>query len=104
MSWFILLLAGAMEVVWAVGLKYTNGFTKLWPSLGTLLAMAISVWLLSLAMRDLPTGTAYAVWTGIGAVGLVIVGILCFNEPAGLLRLASLALIIFGIIGLKLVG
>ena len=102
MSWLILFLAGLFEVAWAVGLKYTEGFTKLWPSLGTGLAMAISLWLLAVAMKDLPLGTAYAVWVGVGAVGTAILGIVLFNEPANAGRLVSLALILAGIIGLKL--
>lgn len=101
MSWLILFLAGLLETVWAVGLKYTDGFTRLWPSAGTLAAMAASVWLLSLAMRTLPMGTAYAVWTGIGAVGAVAVGIVVFDEPAALPRLLSVGLIIAGLLGLK---
>ncbi|MCB5187302.1 quaternary ammonium compound efflux SMR transporter SugE [Methylobacillus caricis] len=102
MSWFTLLIAGLLEVVWAIGLKYTEGFTKIWPSVGTITAMVLSVVLLSIAMRSLPIGTAYAVWVGIGAVGTVILGIFLFNEPMGTLRLLSLILIITGIIGLKL--
>jgi quaternary ammonium compound-resistance protein SugE len=102
MSWLILLLAGLFEVAWAVGLKYTEGFTKLWPSLGTGVAMLVSIWLLAVAMKDLPLGTAYAVWVGVGAVGTAILGIVLFNEPANAGRLASLALIVAGIIGLKL--
>ena len=102
MSWLILLLAGCLEVVWAIGLKYTEGFTRLWPTVGTLAAMAISVALLGLAMKQLPVGTAYAVWVGIGAVGTVIMGIILFHEPATLPRLLSMGLIVAGIIGLKL--
>ena len=86
MSWLILLLAGFLEVVWAIGLKYTEGFTRLWPTVGTLAAMAISVALLGLAMKQLPVGTAYAVWVGIGAVGTVIMGIILFHAPATLPR------------------
>jgi quaternary ammonium compound-resistance protein SugE len=102
MSWFILLIAGLFEVVWAIGLKYTDGFSRFWPSVGTAAAMVISVVLLGLAMRTLPVGTAYAVWTGIGAVGTVILGILLFGEPANAARLACVALIVCGILGLKL--
>lgn len=102
MSWLILLLAGLFEVAWAVGLKYTEGFTRLWPSLGTGVAMLVSIWLLAVAMKDLPLGTAYAVWVGVGAVGTAILGIVLFNEPANAGRLVSLALILAGIIGLKL--
>lgn len=102
MSWWILVLAGLFEVVWAVGLKYTQGFTRPLPSLLTLVAMGASFWLLSIAMKTLPLGTAYAVWVGIGAVGAAIAGIVLFNEPASLLKMASLGLVVAGIIGLKL--
>lgn len=102
MSWFILCIAGLLEVVWAVGLKYTHGFSRLWPSIITVVAMVVSVALLSWAMKTLPTGTAYAVWTGIGAVGAAATGILLLGESASPARLASLALIVVGIIGLKL--
>jgi quaternary ammonium compound-resistance protein SugE len=101
MVWLILLLAGLMEIAWAIGLKYTDNFTRLVPSVLTLTAMAISVWLLSLAMKTLPVGTAYAVWTGIGAVGTVIFGIVLFNEPATLSRFLCIGMIIAGIAGLK---
>ncbi|CAK7070337.1 MAG: Guanidinium exporter [Desulfovibrio sp.] len=102
MSWLMLFFAGLLETVWAVGLKYTEGFTKLYPSILTLLAMGASFWLLALAMRELPVGTAYAVWTGIGAVGAVVLGIVLFHEPVTVFRLGSLALILAGIAGLKL--
>ena len=102
MSWIILVIAGLLEVVWAIGLKYTHGFTRLTPSVITLTAMIVSIVLLSWAMRSLPGGTAYAVWTGIGAVGAAITGILLLGESASLARIASLALIVAGIIGLKL--
>jgi Membrane transporters of cations and cationic drugs len=102
MSWIILVIAGLLEVVWAIGLKYTHGFTRLMPSLITVTAMIVSIALLSWAMRTLPVGTAYAVWTGIGAVGAAITGILLLGESASLARIASLALIVAGIIGLKL--
>ena len=102
MSWIILFIAGLLEVVWAIGLKYTHGFTRLMPSLITVTAMIVSIALLSWAMRTLPVGTAYAVWTGIGAVGAAITGILLLGESASLARIASLALIVAGIIGLKL--
>lgn len=102
MPWILLVIAGLFEVAWAVGLKYTQGFTRLWPSVGTLAAMAASVVLLALAMRDLPAGTAYAVWTGIGAVGTVLLGIWLLGEPATLARLACVGLIVAGIVGLKL--
>jgi len=102
MNWIILILAGLFEVVWAVGLKYTDGFTRLWPSIGTLAAMLVSFALLSHAMKSLPMGTAYAVWVGIGAVGAGIVGIMFLNEPANAGRVVSLTLIVAGVIGLKL--
>jgi quaternary ammonium compound-resistance protein SugE len=102
MQWFILFLAGLLEVVWAVGLKYTEGFTRLTPSIITGAAMIASVVLLGLAMRTLPLGTAYAIWVGIGAAGTVIAGIFLFNEPTSLLRLGSVALIGLGVVGLKL--
>ena len=102
MSWIILLIAGLLEVVWAVGLKYTHGFTRLTPSVITIAAMIISMALLSLAMKTLPVGTAYAVWTGIGAVGAAIAGIVLLGESASPMRLLSLGLIVTGIIGLKL--
>lgn len=101
MSWLILLIAGLLEVVWAIGLKYTHGFTRLLPSLITITSMIISIVLLSFAMKTLPTGTAYAVWTGIGAVGAAIAGIVLLGESASLARIASLALIVVGIVGLK---
>ena len=102
MSWIILFIAGLLEVVWAIGLKYTHGFTRLTPSIITVSAMIVSIVLLSWAMRSLPVGTAYAVWMGIGAVGAAITGILLLGESASLARIASLALIVAGIIGLKL--
>lgn len=102
MNWLILVLAGLFEIVWAIGLKYTDGFTKLWPTVGTVTAMVISVGLLGLAMKSLPVGTAYAVWVGVGAVGTAILGILLFDESANWGRIISLLLIIIGIIGLKL--
>ena len=104
MVWLILLLAGLFETAWAIGLKYTDGFSRLWPTVGTLVAMAISVILLAHAMKTLPVGTAYAIWTGIGAVGAVIMGIILFHEPATVARMICLGLIISGIIGLKIVG
>ena len=102
MHWTILFLAGLFEVVWAVGLKYTEGFTRLWPTVGTLVAMAISFGLLAHAMKALPLGTAYAVWVGIGAVGTALVGIALLGEPANPGRLVSIGLIVAGVIGLKL--
>lgn len=104
MSWLFLVVAGLLEVVWAVGLKYTQGFTKLGPSVLTLVAMAASFYLLSLAMRTLPLGTAYGVWVGIGAVGAAVAGILLFGEPATALRIVSLLLVIAGIVGLEVSG
>lgn len=102
MSWLILVVAGLLEVVWAVGLKYTHGFSRLVPSVITVTAMVVSIALLAWAMKTLPVGTAYAIWTGIGAVGAAITGILLLGESASLARIASLALIVCGIIGLKL--
>lgn len=102
MAWFLLVIAGLFEVVWAIGLKYTEGFTRFWPSAVTLAAMVVSVLLLGWAMRSLPVGTAYAVWTGIGAVGTVILGIVLFGEPANAARLLCIGLIVAGILGLKL--
>ncbi len=102
MNWMILVLAGLFEIGWAIGLKYTQGFTRLWPTVGTVLAMLISVGLLGIAMKALPVGTAYAVWVGVGAIGTAILGIVLFGEPANTGRLISLALILVGIVGLKL--
>ena len=102
MSWIILFFAGLFEVGWAVGLKYTDGFSKPLPTALTIAAMAISLGLLGLAMKELPLGTAYAIWTGVGAVGTVIAGIILFGESMALFRLASVALIICGLIGLKI--
>jgi len=102
MSWILLLLAGLLEVAWALGLKYTDGFTKLWPSVITIPAMAISLALLGIAMKTLPVSTAYAVWMGIGVVGTAILGITILGEPATAGRLFSIGLILAGVIGLKL--
>lgn len=102
MAWILLLLAGLLEVGWAIGLKYTEGFTRPWPSVLTLSAMTGSVVLLGIAMKTLPVGTAYAVWVGVGAVGTAILGIVLFGEAVNLGRVASLALIVAGIVGLKL--
>ena len=102
MSWVILFFAGLFEVGWAVGLKYTDGFSKPLPTALTIVAMAISLGLLGLAMKELPLGTAYAIWTGVGAAGTVIAGIILFGESMALFRLASVALIICGLIGLKI--
>lgn len=102
MAWIMLLAAGLMEIVWTLGLKYTEGFTRLMPSVVTVAAMVISMTLLGLAVKTLPIGTAYAVWTGIGTVGAAIGGILLFGEPASALRLACIAMIVAGIVGLRL--
>jgi quaternary ammonium compound-resistance protein SugE len=102
MSWIILFFAGLFEVGWAVGLKYTDGFSKPLPTALTIAAMAISLGLLGLAMKELPLGTVYAIWTGVGAVGTVIAGIILFGESMALFRLASVALIIAGLVGLKI--
>lgn len=102
MAWVILVIAGLFEIGWAIGLKYTEGFTRLWPTIGTLFAMIISLWLLGIAMKSLPVGTAYAIWVGVGAVGTVLLGIVLFQEPANAGRLVSVALIISGLVGLKL--
>lgn len=102
MAWLLLIVAGLFEVGWAIGLKYTEGFTRWWPSVFTLAAMALSVVLLGVAMKSLPVGTAYAVWVGVGAVGTAILGMLLFGEPATVGRLVSLGLIVAGIVGLKL--
>ena len=104
MPWLVLILAGLFEIGWAIGLKYTDGFTRLWPTVCTLGAMVISVGLLGVAMKDLPVGTAYAVWTGVGAVGTVVLGIVLLGESAAPGRLISVGLIIAGIIGLKVVS
>ena len=102
MPWAILVLAGLFEVGWAIGLKFTEGFTRLWPTVGTVAAMAISLGLLGVAMKSLPVGTAYAIWVGVGAVGTAILGIVLLGEPANPGRMISLGLIVAGIIGLKL--
>ncbi|WP_313312414.1 quaternary ammonium compound efflux SMR transporter SugE [Pulveribacter sp.] len=102
MAWVLLVVAGLFEIGWAIGLRYTEGVTRLWPSVGTVVAMTVSVGLLGLAMRTLPVGTAYAVWTGIGALGTVALGIVLFGEPATVARLACAGLILAGIVGLKL--
>jgi quaternary ammonium compound-resistance protein SugE len=103
MSWLSLFVAGMFEIAWAVGLKYTEGFTRLMPSVFVLVSMALSIVCLAFALHDLPMGTAYAVWTGIGAIGTVVYGILVFNEPSDPLRLACIGLILAGIVGLKFV-
>ncbi|MGE0851759.1 MAG: quaternary ammonium compound efflux SMR transporter SugE [Hyphomicrobiaceae bacterium] len=103
MAWLVLILAGLVEIGWAVGLKYTEGFTRLWPSVWTIAAMVVSLALLGVAVRWLPVGTAYAVWTGIGTVGTVLLGIWLFGEPADPARLAFIAMIVAGVAGLKFV-
>jgi quaternary ammonium compound-resistance protein SugE len=102
MAWLMLIVAGLCEIVWATGLKYAAGFTRFWPSVITLTAMLVSIVLLGLAMKSLPVGTSYAVWVGVGAVGTAIMGIVLFGESASAGRIGSLALIIAGIVGLKL--
>jgi quaternary ammonium compound-resistance protein SugE len=101
-DWFVLLLAGLFEIAWAVGLKYSEGFTRFWPSVGTGVALVASMALLAMAMRTLPVGTAYSVWVGIGAVGTVIFGIVLWNEPVNPMRMFSVAFIVIGVIGLKI--
>ena len=102
MAWIILIIAGLFEVGWAIGLKYTDGFSRFWPTVFTGLAMIVSLWLLGIAMKSLPVGTAYSVWVGVGSVGTVVLGIVLFDEPLNAARLISVALIVAGIIGLKL--
>ena len=102
MPWIYLLLAGIFEIGFAIGLKYTEGFTRLWPSMGTIVAAGISLWLLTQALRSIPVGTAYAIWTGIGAVGVATLGVVLFSESASPARLGCIALIVAGVIGLKL--
>jgi quaternary ammonium compound-resistance protein SugE len=104
MAWLYLVIAGVFEIGWAVGLKYTEGFSRLWPSLWTLAAMTLSIAMLGLALRSLSLGTAYAVWTGIGTVGTVIFGMILFGDPATAGRLLCIALIVSGIVGLKLLA
>ena len=104
MSWIYLFIAGLLEIVWAIGLKYTVGFTKLLPSVITIAAMIVSIWFLAIALRTIPVGTGYAVWTGIGATGTAILGIVLFAEPATAARLACIGAIVAGIVGLKLVS
>lgn len=102
MAWVILVIAGAFEIAWAIGLKYTEGFTRPWPTAATVAAMLISLWLLGIAMKSLPVGTAYAIWVGVGAVGTAILGIVLFDDPANAGRLLSIGLIVAGLVGLKL--
>ena len=104
MAWVVLLLAGLFEIGWAVGLKYTEGFTRLWPTVGTAVSLILSMGLLGVAVRTLPLGTAYAVWTGIGAVGTAVLGIVLFGEPATAARIGCLTLIVAGILGLKVLA
>lgn len=101
-GWIALLAAGTLEIVWALGLKYSDGLTRFWPTAGTVVAIALSFAMMAVALKSLPFGTAYAVWTGIGAAGAILVGVLMFGEPADPLRLLCLALIVIGIVGLKL--
>lgn len=103
MAWLVLIVAGLFEVGWAVGLKYTDGFTRFWPTIGTVVSMVISLGLLGLALRSLPLGTAYAVWTGVGTVGTALLGMALFHESADVVRLACIGLIVAGIVGLKIV-
>ena len=103
-AWILLVAAGLLEVVWAIGLKYSEGFTKLVPSAVTLVAAFLSFWLLAVSMRALPLGTAYAAWTGIGVVGAAILGMMLFDEPANAARVACIVMIVAGIAGLKLLG
>ena len=102
MTWVILFIAGLLEIGWAVGLKYADGFTRLWPSVATVVSLIGSMGLLAVALRTLPLGTAYAVWTGIGTVGTAVLGIVLFREPATAMRLTCIALIVAGIVGLRL--
>jgi len=102
MAWIVLVIAALFEIGWAIGLKYTDGFSRLWPSVWTIAALAVSVGLLALAARTLPIGTAYAVWTGIGAAGTALLGIWLFNEPATVARVTCIALIVSGVVGLKI--
>ncbi len=103
-AWIILFIAGLFETGWAIGLKYSDGFTRLWPSVITVISMAISVWLLSLSLKVLPVGSAYAVWTGIGATFTAILGIILFNESKDILKILFILMIVAGLIGLRLVG
>ena len=102
MNWFILVVAGLFEIGWAVGLEYTDGFTRIWPTVGTVVSMIVSLALLGIAMKSLPVGTAYAIWVGVGAVGTAILGIILLGESANLFRLLSLGMIVAGLVGLKL--
>ena len=104
MAWIYLVVAGLFEVVWAIGLKYTEGWTRLWPSVGTLAAMVVSFWCLSQSLKSIPIGTGYAIWTGIGAVGAAALGIVLFGDSASWPRLLCIGLIVSGVIGLKMVS
>ena len=104
MNWILLVIAGLLEIGWAIGLKYTHGFTRLWPSVWTVVAMVVSIVLLGVAMRSLSAGTAYAVWTGIGTMGTVILGIVLLGEPATAARVTCIAFILLGVVGLKLLS
>jgi len=104
MPWILLLLAGLFEIAWAIGLKFTDGFTRFWPTMGTIAALIISIGLLGLAAKSLPIGTAYAVWTGIGAAGTVLCGVIFLGDPATAARLGCVALILAGVVGLKVVS
>lgn len=104
MAWIQLMIAGLLEIGWATGLKYTEGFTKLWPSVWTIIALTVSMWLLAAAARTLPIGTAYAIWTGIGAAGTAVLGMFLFGESASAARILCIGLIIAGVLGLKLAG
>lgn len=103
-AWIVLFIAGLFETAWAIGLKYSNGFTKLWPSVFTIIAMAISIWLLSISLKTLPVGSAYAVWTGIGAVGTAILGIILFHESKDILKILFILMVVAGLVGLRLVS
>ncbi|XGA08284.1 MAG: multidrug efflux SMR transporter [Wolbachia endosymbiont of Xenopsylla cheopis] len=102
MNWLYLLIAGIIEIIWTLGIRYSDGFTRLWPTVGVMLTTPVSLYLLALAMRSIPLGTCYAVWTGIGSVGTAILGVVLFNEPSNLAHILCISLIIIGIIGLKL--
>lgn len=102
MAWVYLIVAGIFEIGWAMGLKYTDGFSRLWPSVWTALSMVLSVWLLAIALRTIPVGTGYAVWTGIGATGTAVAGMILFGESRAVIRIASIVVIMAGIVGLKL--
>lgn len=104
MSWVYLFIAGLLEVAWAIGLKYTNGWTKLWPSVFTIFSMIVGFYFLSLSLKTLPIGTAYAVWTGIGTVGTAVLGVILFHESSSVLRMMCISFIVMGIVGLKVLS